>query len=220
MIPACGPGEARRLPCKVICPLIPASQYTFMAIGRMFPAAGGFLPQPALGWISDLDAVRTHPSNKQRAPIYKGHARTWHTLPGRSEATMKRFWKIAYPLVVAGLVIGAVAQKAFREYPSVEYGDVQLPPDWKRARRVDLRPPRCTPRGPSTAIAAASTGRGRRAFSLDPGLSRAPTAPLPTRSGDLTRVDSRSVEQPVNLDDGDESTTGPGFTPCRWANGV
>ena len=45
---------------------------------------------------------------------------------------MKAFWKFACPLILAGLLISAVfAQRAFRQYPSVEYGEsIPLPMDW------------------------------------------------------------------------------------------
>ena len=36
----------------------------------------------------------------------------------------------------------------------------------------------------------------------------------------LTRVHARSVEQPVNLDDGDQSMIGRGSTPSKWATGI
>ena len=45
---------------------------------------------------------------------------------------MKNLWRVACPLVFTGVVISAVfAQRAFREYPSVEYGGgITLPSDW------------------------------------------------------------------------------------------
>jgi len=47
---------------------------------------------------------------------------------------MKRLWMITGPLLFSGLVISAlVAQRAFREYPSVEYGgSIPLPLDYKK----------------------------------------------------------------------------------------
>ena len=46
---------------------------------------------------------------------------------------MKNCWRIAWPIVLTGLAISAVfAQRAFREYPSVEYGtEIPLPLDWR-----------------------------------------------------------------------------------------
>ena len=46
---------------------------------------------------------------------------------------MRHFWKIAGPVVLAGIVLSGFAQRAFRQYPSVEYGEaVPLPSDWNR----------------------------------------------------------------------------------------
>jgi hypothetical protein len=52
---------------------------------------------------------------------------------------------------------------------------------------------------------------GRRIIRAPTGISRRPAA--------LTRIQVRSVEQSVMLEDGDEATTGPGCTPCKWASG-
>jgi len=43
-------------------------------------------------------------------------------------------WRSACALVLAGTLFGALyAQRPFREYPSVEYGEeIPLPPDWQR----------------------------------------------------------------------------------------
>jgi hypothetical protein len=95
------------------------------------------------------------------------------------------------------------AQRPFREYPSIEYGDMPLPADWQRpgewafARLM-------YPQGPNDGYGWRDSGDWRLGMSLwtqdfppaDRGLSNAVRR--------LTRIDARSVEQCVNLDDGDE----------------
>ncbi|HEY6465882.1 MAG TPA: DUF4159 domain-containing protein [Candidatus Acidoferrales bacterium] len=95
------------------------------------------------------------------------------------------------------------AQRPFRQYPSIEYGDVPLPADWHRpgewafARLM-------YPQGPNDGYGWRDTGDWRLGMSLwtqdfppaDRGLANAVRR--------LTRIDARSVEQCVNLDDGDE----------------
>ena len=49
--------------------------------------------------------------------------------------TVKRvLWRALYALVFAGTLLGVLyAQRPFREYPSVEYGErLPLPNDWRR----------------------------------------------------------------------------------------
>ncbi|MGC1300548.1 MAG: DUF4159 domain-containing protein, partial [Alloacidobacterium sp.] len=47
---------------------------------------------------------------------------------------MKNRWRIAGLLIFAGMVISVVcAQRAFRQYPSVEYGEeIPVPSDWNK----------------------------------------------------------------------------------------
>jgi hypothetical protein len=47
---------------------------------------------------------------------------------------MKNLWRAACALAFPGVVLGAIlAQEAFREDPSVEYGlHMPLPPDWNK----------------------------------------------------------------------------------------
>jgi hypothetical protein len=107
--------------------------------------------------------------------------------------------------VLAGLLFGALyAQRPFREYPSVEYGgSIPLPPDWQHqgewAFARLMYPP-----GPLDGYRGRFDGDWRLGLSLwtqdYPRADRAFSQAVRR----LTRVDARSVEEPVNLDDGDE----------------
>jgi hypothetical protein len=111
-------------------------------------------------------------------------------------------------LLAACCILGCVgalfAQRAFRQYPSVEYGDsTPLPPDWQRpgewAFARLMYPP-----GPNDGYRGRFDGDWREGMSLwtqdGPPADRDFAAAVRR----LTRVDARSVEQDVNLDDGNE----------------
>ena len=102
------------------------------------------------------------------------------------------------------LVDALYAQKAFQQYPSVEYGEsTPLPPDWQRpgewAFARLMYPP-----GPNDGYRGRFDGDWRQGMSLwtqdSPPADRSFAAAVRR----LTRIDARSVEQDVNLDDGDE----------------
>ena len=111
------------------------------------------------------------------------------------------------PTVFAGMVISAVfAQRAFRQYPSVEYGEgIELPADWRTPGEWTFARLMFPP-GPLDGYS--NTGRfdgpwqqGLSLWTQDyPRADRA----LANAVRRLTRIDARSVEQSVNLDDGDE----------------
>src|SRR5438105_13942443 len=94
-------------------------------------------------------------------------------------------------------------QREFREYPGVEYEQFPLPPDWRDKTEWAFARLMYPPIG---------GGRGYRRYGQDwtqggsnwtidyPRSDRHFTQALRR----LTRVDARSVEQPVNLDDGDD----------------
>ena len=118
---------------------------------------------------------------------------------------MKRLWMITGPLLFSGLVISAlVAQRAFREYPSVEYGgsiplplDYKKPAEWTFARLM-------FPPGPLDGYYPRFQGPWQQGLSLwTQDYPRADRA-IANAVHRLTRIDARSVEQPVSLDDGDE----------------
>ncbi len=104
-------------------------------------------------------------------------------------------------------LLGAVAaQEAFREYPSVEYGEhMPLPPDWKKPAEWTFAR-LMFPGGPLDGYQATGrfTGPWQEGLSLwTQDYPRADRA-LANAVRRLTRVDARSVEQAVNPDDGDE----------------
>ena len=100
----------------------------------------------------------------------------------------------------------AAFQRPFREYPGREYNDFPLPHDyqdkaeWTFARSCTRR--RCTEAGASAgADSVAAIGRlGFSSWTTDYPRSDRHFSEAMRR---LTRVHSRSVEQPVNLDEGD-----------------
>src|SRR5262252_32814 len=103
-----------------------------------------------------------------------------------------------------GLVGAMYAQRPFREYPSVEYGEsTPLPPDWQHpgewAFARLMYPP-----GPNDGYRGRFDGDWRQGLSLwtqdGPPADRNFAAAVRR----LTRIDARSVEQDVNLEDGDE----------------
>ena len=94
-------------------------------------------------------------------------------------------------------------QRPFREYPSVEYGEVPLPPDWQQKTEFAFARLMYPP-GPNDGYRGRFDGDWRLGLSLwtqdyppaDRNLSQAIRR--------LTRIQTRSVEQSVSLDDGDE----------------
>jgi hypothetical protein len=108
-------------------------------------------------------------------------------------------------LILAGAVITAVfAQKAFRQYPSVEYGDsIPIPSDWNKPAEWTFARLMFPP-GPLDGYAGRFDGPWQQGLSLwTQDYPRADRA-MANAVRRLTRVDARSVEQPVSLDDGDE----------------
>ena len=108
-------------------------------------------------------------------------------------------------LILAGVAISAVfAQRAFRQYPSVEYGEsIPIPPDWRQPAEWTFARLMFPP-GPLDGYAGRFDGPWQDGLSLW-------TQDYPRADRDfsnavrrLTRISARSVEQPVSLDDGDE----------------
>src|ERR1039458_3746646 len=113
---------------------------------------------------------------------------------------LKTFWLLGCALVLVG--VSYAYQGPFREYPSVEYGFLPLPPDyqekteWAFARLM-------YPPGWNDGYRGRFDGDWRKGLSLwtqdYPKADRAFSQAVRR----LTRIHVRSVEQPVNLDDGD-----------------
>jgi hypothetical protein len=96
-------------------------------------------------------------------------------------------------------------QKPFRQYPGVEYDDFPLPPDWQQpAEYAFARLMYPQVRGRFNGFGASGNGAWDHGYSMwtqdYPRADRHFSLALRR----LSRVDVRSVEQPVNLDDGDD----------------
>jgi hypothetical protein len=116
-------------------------------------------------------------------------------------------WRTGWVLVLAATLLGVLyAQRPFRQYPTVEeHASMALPRDWHRpgewAFARLMYPP-----GPLDGYSSNGRfdGDWRQGLSLwtqdYPRADRSFAAAVRR----LTRVDARSVEQAVNLDDGDE----------------
>jgi hypothetical protein len=99
-------------------------------------------------------------------------------------------------------------QRPFRVYPSMEaYDDIPLPPDyqekteWVQARLMYPQHPDARFGGRRWRFGSADWREGGTSWTQDYPRADRHFAMAMRR---LTRVDSRSVEQPVNLDDGDD----------------
>jgi Domain of unknown function (DUF4159) len=120
-------------------------------------------------------------------------------------SAMRILWRCGCAFVLAGVLFGALhAQRPFREYPSVEYGEaIRLPPDWQRLSEWTFARLMFPP-GPLDGYRGRFDGDWRLGLSLwtqdYPRADRAFSQAVRR----LTRVDARSVEEAVSLDDGDE----------------
>src|SRR6266436_2930765 len=116
----------------------------------------------------------------------------------------RTFWRLSSGIVL--LTTLYAFQRPFRVYPSMEpYDDIQLPPDWQeKAEWVQSR--LMYPQHPNALFARYRYGpmdwrEGGTSWTQDyPRADRH----FATALRRLTRVHVRSVEQPVNLDDGDD----------------
>lgn len=115
------------------------------------------------------------------------------------------FAKILLLLLCAFVVVGVLyAQRPFRQYPSVEYGEsTPLPPDWQRPGEWTFARMMYPP-GPNDGYRGRFDGDWRQGMSLwtqdGPPADRSFAAAVRR----LTRIDARSVEEDVNLDDDGE----------------
>ena len=114
---------------------------------------------------------------------------------------MKALWGLACALVLAGGLYAA--QREFREYPSVEYGYMPLPHDWQEKGEWAFARLMFPP-GWNDGYRGRFDGDWRKGLSLwtqdYPRADRAFSQAMRR----LTRIQVRSVEEPVNLEDGDE----------------
>ena len=111
------------------------------------------------------------------------------------------------------------ARQPFHQYPGVEYPEFETPPDWQEKTEWAFARLMYPP-GWNDGYRGRFDGDWRQGLSLwtqdypraDRHFSEAVRR--------LTRIDVRSVEQPVNLDRATRITTGRGFTRSRWASGA
>ncbi len=115
-------------------------------------------------------------------------------------------WIQTAALLGCGLVSFAAysyAQLPFREYPSIEYGTMQLPPDWQRPGEWTFAR-LMYPQGPNDGYGWRDTGDWRQGMSLwtqdYPPADRSLSAAVRR----VTRIDARSVEQCIDLDVGND----------------
>lgn len=95
------------------------------------------------------------------------------------------------------------AQRPFRQYPSIEYGEMPLPADWQRpgewafARLM-------YPQGPNDGYGWRDSGDWRQGMSEWTQDGPPADRHLAAAVRRVTLIDARSVEQDLSLDDGDE----------------
>jgi hypothetical protein len=114
----------------------------------------------------------------------------------------RRLWPVAAGLLVLLGTLHAF-QRPFREYPGIEYNDFPLPADWRQKAEFSfarLMYPPYSGRGGFGfgGFSVHSWQRGLSIWTQD--YPRADRHFLQAVRR-LTRIDARSVEQPVNLDD-------------------
>jgi hypothetical protein len=116
-----------------------------------------------------------------------------------------RRWRSGCTLAFAAILLGALyAQRPFRQFPSVEgYETDPLPPDYQRQAEWTFARLMYPP-GPLDGYYPRFQGPWQEGLSLwtqdYPRADRTLSAAVRR----FTRIDVRSVEQPVSLDDGDE----------------
>ena len=127
---------------------------------------------------------------------------------------------ILYLLAGGAVLVGSLSawQREFREYPGYEYSDFPLPDDYKvPAEWVFAR--LMYPSAPTAQFVRGDRrewASGNTSWTQD--YPRADRHFL-TAIRRLTRIDARSVEQPVNLDDGDDVFDWPmlyAVRPGEW----
>jgi hypothetical protein len=125
------------------------------------------------------------------------------SIPWAATMTHGRRWLILAGLLPVGLLWSF--QRPFREYPGREYEQFPLPPDyqekteWAFARL--MYPPSYGGRGGFRFGGGGNWTQGYSSWTTDYPRSDRHLSQAVRR---LTRIHARSVEQPVNLDDGDD----------------
>jgi hypothetical protein len=129
---------------------------------------------------------------------------------------MKRMWRSVGPLVFTALVFGVLyAQAPYRLFPSVEgYENMPLPLDYRRPAEWTFARLMYPP-GPLDGYRPRFQGDWRLGLSLWTQDYPAADRKFAEAVRRLTRVDARSVEQSVSLDDGDEVYNWPWLYAVR-----
>ena len=118
-------------------------------------------------------------------------------------ATLKPAWRLLAGLSLLGALLAY--QKPFRQYPGVEYDDFPLPADWQTPGEwVFARLMYPQVRGGFRGYGAWGNGDWRRGYSMWTQDYPRADRHFSLAIRRLTRIDVRSVEQPVNLEDGDD----------------
>ena len=114
-------------------------------------------------------------------------------------------WRVGQVLGVVAIVLGVMyGQKPHKDYPSVEgFDEMPLPPDWQVPAEWTFARLMYPP-GPLDGYRGRFDGDWHLGLSLWTQDFPAADRKLAAAVRRLTRVDTRSVEQSVNLDDGDE----------------
>ena len=122
---------------------------------------------------------------------------------------------LIFVCLAAGIAFLLQAQRPFREYPGWEYSDFPLPPDWQVngewAFARLMYPPIGGGYGYRRRRMNVDWTQGYSNWTIDYPRSDRHLSEAVRR---LTRIQTRSVEQPVNLDDGSEVYNWP------WLYGV
>jgi hypothetical protein len=121
-------------------------------------------------------------------------------------STRKLSWWLAGGLAFSAAFLGVLsAQRPFREYPGVEYNDFPIPQDWQEKTEWAfarlMYPPALGVHGRYGRFRNWPWQQGRSSWTTDYPRSDRHFSEAMRR---LTRVHARSVEQPVNFDEGDQ----------------
>ena len=99
-------------------------------------------------------------------------------------------------------------QKPFQQFPGVEYFQFETPPDWQEKTEWSFARLMYPP-GPNDGYAGRFDGDWRQGLSLWTQDYPRADRHFSMAVRRLTRIHVRSVEQPINLDDGDEAYNWP-----------
>ena len=111
------------------------------------------------------------------------------------------FAKLGLVGVLAVLGVAYAFQRPFRQFPGVEYEDFPVPPDWNEKTEWVFARLMYPPKPGYGFYSGPNWQLGNNNWTIDYPRSDRHIAQAVRR---LTRISTRSVEQPVNLDEGDQ----------------